>query len=64
MPAYTQSLGPKIQHTMSNGNIAETANDFIVSDLLLDAVEIDNNTSPFQGRSIDSIEKLVDKVHS
>ena len=55
MPAYTQSLCPTIEHTMSNENIAETVKDFIASDLLLDAVEIDNDTSLFQGRLIDSM---------
>jgi len=55
MSAYTQSLYPTIEHTMSNENIAETVKDFIASDLLLDAVEIDNDTSLFQGRLIDSM---------
>lgn len=40
---------------MANENIAETVKDFITSDLLLDAVDIDNDTSLFQGRLIDSM---------
>jgi len=40
---------------MAEENIAETVKEFIASDLLLDAVEIDNETSLFQGRLIDSM---------
>ncbi len=40
---------------MANENIAETVKEFITSDLLLDAVDIENDTSLFQGRLIDSM---------
>ncbi|NIP46316.1 MAG: acyl carrier protein [Gammaproteobacteria bacterium] len=40
---------------MANENIADTVKDFITTDLLLDAVEIENDTSLFQGRLIDSM---------
>ena len=40
---------------MADENIADTVKDFITSDLLLDAVEIENDTSLFQGRLIDSM---------
>ena len=40
---------------MANENIAETVKEFITSDLLLNAVDIDNDTSLFQGRLIDSM---------
>ena len=40
---------------MAEENVAETVREFISSDLLLGAVEIDNETSLFQDRLIDSM---------
>ena len=40
---------------MADENVADTVREFIASDLLLGAVEIENETSLFQGRIIDSM---------